>query len=215
MPRSSVFEDGQDGTEMNGIIDDLVGYSFSSRGQYIPPYDNYTTMLNDGPGFFPMLNNSTVHMKRVWADPVGTVYAVGGATTATGQLGQIYLYNFPVGWSQMFQTNMALEDIDGTAPGHIWAVGFNNAIFFYNGTAWTQINHGIPGLNVNFHGVYVRGINDVFVVGDVGTILHYNGFNWVQMTPPPGWAQHFTAIDGFGGMGGQVVAVFLTDERME
>ena len=38
------------------------------------------------------------------------------------------------------------------------------------------------GTTKNLYGVWGTGPNDVFAVGDSGTVLHYNGIAWNTMT---------------------------------
>ena len=36
----------------------------------------------------------------------------------------------------------------------------------------------------SLHGVWVKSPNDVFAVGELGTILYYNGSSWFSMSSP-------------------------------
>jgi hypothetical protein len=68
----------------------------------------------------------------------------------------------------------------GSGPNDVWVVGGSLAthasgLLHWNGTAWSATPSGnTPGLS----GVWVRGLDDAWAVGDKGTTLHWDGTSW-------------------------------------
>ena len=86
-------------------------------------------------------------------------------------------------------------DVYGFGANDVWVVGAGGRILRYNGTTWT--NQRYDGDSVFAHplndweslarNIYLRGVwgsstNDVFAVGDSGTVLHWNGSAWSRMS---------------------------------
>lgn len=72
----------------------------------------------------------------------------------------------------------------GFAVNDFWAVGgvAAEAIWFYNGAAWTQ---SLAGVEENaLYGVHGPATNDVWAVGAVNTIYHWNGAAWAADAAP-------------------------------
>ncbi|RKZ11904.1 hypothetical protein DRQ50_12825, partial [bacterium] len=63
----------------------------------------------------------------------------------------------------------------GSAPNNVWAVG--NGTLHWNGTVWQTIDIGPELLYVTIDG---RSASDIFVGGDAGVILHYDGMAWSE-----------------------------------
>jgi hypothetical protein len=85
-------------------------------------------------------------------------------------------------------------DVYGFGADDVWAVGPTGRILHYNGTAWSGARFdgdsvyaeplGVwenPRRNLYLWGVWGSGPNDVFVAGDSGTVLHWNGEAWSRM----------------------------------
>ncbi len=89
------------------------------------------------------------------------------------------------------ETNLLdLNDVWGVSSGGndtIWAVGNGGEVQKYFGPTdgtgtWNEINTGIT-TNPNLNGVWGAAPNNVFAVGEAGTILHYTGSpTWDNMT---------------------------------
>jgi RHS repeat-associated protein len=77
-------------------------------------------------------------------------------------------------------TTSALEAVWGSSSSNVFAVGRNNTIVHYDGSAWTSMSGATHWL----YGVWGSSPSDVFAVGWAGTIDHYNGSSWTAMSSP-------------------------------
>ncbi|HKP74467.1 MAG TPA: Ig-like domain-containing protein [Longimicrobiaceae bacterium] len=86
-------------------------------------------------------------------------------------------------------------DVYGFGANDVWAVGPSGRILHYDGSAWSgrRFNGdsvyaeplGVwenPSRNLYLWGVWGAAANDVFVAGDSGTVLHWNGAAWSRMS---------------------------------
>ncbi len=77
--------------------------------------------------------------------------------------------------------DVTLQGVLATSPSDVYAGGFDSrggTIFHYDGAALTVM---IEGLNT-IRGFWAAGPDDVYAVGDVGAIVHYNGTGWTAMS---------------------------------
>jgi len=85
-------------------------------------------------------------------------------------------------------------DVYGFGARDVWAVGQDGNILHYDGTAWSGFRYdgasvypqglGVwtnPARNLYLWGVWGAAANDLFVAGDDGTVLHWNGATWSRM----------------------------------
>jgi hypothetical protein len=85
-------------------------------------------------------------------------------------------------------------DVYGFGAGDVWAVGPAGRILRYDGHAWSGERFDgdsvyaeplgvweVPRRNLYLWGVWGPAANDVFVAGDSGTVLHWNGAAWSRM----------------------------------
>jgi hypothetical protein len=86
-------------------------------------------------------------------------------------------------------------DVYGFSASDVYAVGPMGRILHFNGTAWGNTRydgdsifaHPLNDWDPLSRNIYLRGVwgsagNDVFAVGDSGTVLHWNGSAWSKMT---------------------------------
>lgn len=86
-------------------------------------------------------------------------------------------------------------DVYGFSASDVWAVGPSGRIVHYDGRAWSGARFdgdsvyaeplGVwenPPRNVYLRGVWGSAANDLFVAGDSGTVLHWNGAAWSRMS---------------------------------
>ena len=83
-----------------------------------------------------------------------------------------------------------LASVWGAAPDDVWAVGPNGTILHWDGSAWTgsaigpddeYIDLGPGSISIRQHGInalWGSSASDVWAVGDVGRILHWDGSAW-------------------------------------
>ncbi|MFL5542036.1 MAG: Ig-like domain-containing protein [Longimicrobiaceae bacterium] len=85
-------------------------------------------------------------------------------------------------------------DVYGFGADDVWAVGPSGRILHYDGHAWSGARFdgdrvygeplGVwdnPPRNFYLRGVWGSAANDLFVAGDSGTVLHWNGAAWSRM----------------------------------
>lgn len=76
-----------------------------------------------------------------------------------------------------------LRGVYAADPGHVWAVGDNGIILFFNGTGWSRQP---SGTNVSLNSVSGADAGHVWAVGQGRSILFFNGSAWNAQQPPPG-----------------------------
>ncbi|MBP7737006.1 MAG: IPT/TIG domain-containing protein [Spirochaetes bacterium] len=68
-----------------------------------------------------------------------------------------------------------LNGVSALDATHVWAVGDNGTILFFNGTSWSPQD---SGSTCHLHGISARTATDAWAVGFRSTVLHYNGTDW-------------------------------------
>ena len=58
----------------------------------------------------------------------------------------------------------------------------------YDGSGWTPVTIPAPAPLVTLRGVTGGGKHDVWIVGDAGTILYFDGTSWARWTDASGVA---------------------------
>ena len=111
----------------------------------------------------------------------------------------------------------AFNPIWGSGPSDVWAVGYYGGdsastgafgtVAHFDGTTWSPSTlpadaGPIPtGANTyGLHGVWGSGPNDVWIVGDSGTLRHYDGSGWTDFgeSPDGNTAAPLVAVWGSG-----------------
>ena len=111
----------------------------------------------------------------IWGNNDHDVYAAG-------DFGKIYHYN-GLGWTEL-KSGLA-KQVWGiwTSGVHIFAAGnvTNNKtiVYHFDGFTW---EHKELSINAHLWGIWGSSENDVYFVGDSGTIVNYNGQNWISQT---------------------------------
>jgi hypothetical protein len=134
-----------------------------------------------------MTNSNTKRLRDVWGTAADNVIAVG-------EDGTIRKYNGTSWGSMTSNTTLTLQGVWGSSATNVFAVGGakeNQAgsaiIQKYNGAYWSNVytsDTTIP----RFHDVWGTSDNNVYVVGEYGTILHTTngGTDWTVMSVPSG-----------------------------
>jgi hypothetical protein len=101
-------------------------------------------------------------------------------------------------WTGLSSKSITVNGFSGSGPNDVFAVGLvpevagtppanRPRIEHWDGHAWTGMR--LPtGTKGPLHGVWSAGANDVYAVGEAGTILHYDGTEWAALesgTPLP------------------------------
>jgi hypothetical protein len=81
-------------------------------------------------------------------------------------------------------TSNELNSVWQQNTGDVWAVGLNNTIVHFNGTAWSQPITGLAF--AAYTSVFGTASADVWVVGGAGAASHWNGGRWTRTVIPGG-----------------------------
>ena len=93
-----------------------------------------------------------------------------------------------------FQESLAV--VPGSNGQDIWSVGWWGEIYRWDGSAWNYLNStNLLMLN----GVDALTASDAWAVGGIsgateGTLLHWDGANWVNVSPPATGANSYNAV---------------------
>lgn len=161
--------------------------------------------VDGGAGFLAtsgcVKNGACPTVRALWGSAANDLWAVGNVgvtmhadTTAAGG-------GAPT-WKQVdSQSTANLAAIWGAAgpAGAIWAVGDGGTIRrFVSGSArWEKV--ASPTTNT-LHALWGASANDVWAVGELGTVLHYDGTSWTPSSVawPLGTKAHLNGVWGSG-----------------
>ncbi|WP_394839413.1 hypothetical protein LVJ94_21235 [Pendulispora rubella] len=130
-------------------------------------------------------------INAIWGSSTGKIYAVGGGSTAPGI---VYATTGDDAWSQVDNTHGALHAIWGIGDD-IYAVGASIILRSHAGGPFVQQDTTMGGI---FYGVWGSSVDDIYVVGGRGKILHSsNGSVWTEESPSAD-AVDFYSIWGSG-----------------
>lgn len=159
----------------------------------------------EGPRFVPIPLGTTTTLWWVFGLPSGARYAVGEQGTVL----QFSAASAPV--KETTLTDHTLYGIWGADENDLWAVGGQpgkDGVLLHKDTnGWQTVPAPVPF--VAFFKVWGSASDDVFVCGEGGTILHYDGKEWAQQSSglPPSTtlftvagraADDVYAVGGFG-----------------
>jgi hypothetical protein len=113
------------------------------------------------------------------------IRAIAGDVYACGQSSQVYVLRGG-GWQHMDAGLLApgaatLEDIDGTAPDDIYAVGWKGAIRHFDGRKWSIID---SPTNQHFSNVRCVSREEVYLCGNSGSLFRGRGDTWEFIGDP-------------------------------
>lgn len=153
----------------------------------------------------------------IWGSSSSSIFAVGGG-------GQIRRYN-GTSWSPMSSpTTRQLARVAGSGPNDVWAVG-DSVVLHYDGTSWSNVTlNGIgnyyfsrspSGLQSLFQlGLWVRGPKEVYLGGDNGIIVRFDGTEWRELMNGNAYRRRIIAITGGAGGCGIAITEGQTDSPL-
>lgn len=120
-------------------------------------------------------------LTRIIGFSASNIWAVGARGTVLHLDGGV--------WQQMLAgTSTDLQDIWGSGPGSLWAVGgssYSSVLMHYDGSGWLEIS--LPddvGQVKGLYGVWGSSASDIWVVGHEGLILHRTPDGWARISGP-------------------------------
>lgn len=85
-------------------------------------------------------------------------------------------HSTPMLWTVMESgTTEHLNGIWGSASNHIFAVGDNGTILYYDGTSWSTVASPVSG---DINAIWGRSASEIYAVGDSGILIEFNGVEW-------------------------------------
>ncbi|HET6577559.1 MAG TPA: hypothetical protein VFG66_04515 [Gemmatimonadales bacterium] len=127
----------------------------------------------DGASWTPVLQHEGLVPNAVWGSSATNVFTVGFQVdeTPSGEFtvtGVVWHYD-GTAWTPMSLPSAAvLNEVWGTSPTDVFAVGEDGAVLHYDGSAWTVTSPTRSALLA----VWGSSPGDVFAAGAGGTILH-------------------------------------------
>jgi hypothetical protein len=116
--------------------------------------------------------------------PLRAVRDIGGRTYAVGMNRQVYRRDGRNAWTSLDQgarppredrTIVGFEAVDGFAADDLYAVGWDGAIWHYNGAVWTAVD---SPTNLILSSVCCGGDGKVYASGHRGLLLVGHGSHW-------------------------------------
>jgi hypothetical protein len=105
----------------------------------------------------------------VWGSAYNNIYVCGGE--------QIWRYDGSWGVDEQ-SAGWSLEEIHGSGPNDVWAVGPGNDVVHWDGTTWSNVSAG--GSN-DFHAVWAWSGTNAVLLSDHGGVYRYDGADWNEI----------------------------------
>jgi hypothetical protein len=124
--------------------------------------------------------------RGVWGSSAQDVYVVGNGHSIAGVGNPLLIRHYDgTAWTDLSGTvdpshaMGPLNAVWGSDATHVWAVGENGNVIFWNGTLWAPLLSG-AGSSESLRAVWGSGPRDVWVAGSAG-VRHFNGTAWSQI----------------------------------
>lgn len=78
-------------------------------------------------------------------------------------------------------TTQVLQDLWGTSPSNLWAVGKSGTLLRWNGTAWSTAELPATAAKAYLNAIWGSSADDIWVVGKEGTIVRFDGAKWSEV----------------------------------
>ncbi|RME19478.1 MAG: hypothetical protein D6806_18225 [Deltaproteobacteria bacterium] len=171
--------------EHSGTNEDLTGVAFSLSTRTVWAVGSYgTVMKKEGDGPWQQLNiDGNPNLFDVWVGDSAGPAIVGNA-------GNMFLWDGSEFVGISTGTLEELSSVWGTAADNLWAVGRNNTVIHYfddgSGSGPKAINMNLSIHPPFYPPVYLRSVwgiskGDVWISGDKGTLLHWDGTDLKQV----------------------------------
>ncbi len=171
------------GTEAN-----LRGLHGTGPGHVVAVGEGGTILEYDGSSWSSVASGTGADLRDVWCAGPADVHAVGD---------WVILHHDGTGWTRSKEGGFSLYGVWGCA-GDLLAVGYDGQIWSLEGGAWSKDRGGIgfDTITATLRDLWGSGPNDVFTVGNGGTIAHFDGNRWSRMAS--GTMEDLQAVFGSG-----------------
>jgi len=174
MGGSILHYDGVDWTpQASGTSKDLLAvWGSSSRDVFVT--GNGLILHYDGVAWSTLVTAPETDFVALWGDSPGSIFALGrGPYLTPGN--RAYRYD-GAAWNLM-EGEVPGFCLWGSSPVNVYAVGAGAyGAYHYDGHSWSQqypVNRGYSNLAVGG-----TSSSNVFIVGNLGSVLHYDGSAW-------------------------------------
>jgi len=152
----------------------------------------------DGRSWMPEHSYGGGFLNGVWAASRNDVYVVWSSGDG-GRTGEVLHFDGR-DWRRVASAPAALQSVWGTSGSDVYAVGRQETILHYDGSAWSTYS---TGRREWLEGIWGSSSHDVFVAGLLDSILHYDGARWTrQYTGAPSlglWGSSSQDVFAVGG----------------
>ena len=141
--------------------------------------------LYDGSRWQRLSSGTTTDINDVWGaiNPVTgkeEVYCAVTSFITTGDRKILKITDHTTVDSLQWDSQLAVSSVWTNHGYPLYACG--DGLFVNNGAGWRQVS---PGINDYMNAVRGTGVNDIFVVGVNGHIMHWNGLSWQMLHSLP------------------------------
>lgn len=173
-------------------LHDLGGALLSVWAEPGPTPAVYAVGADDGTGplFLRKGGEGWVRVPIASSGTLWWVNGVGDFVYAAGTGGRVIRYDPLTGGVEDLSTgvDVTLYGVWGASTGEVFAVGGNvdgsqprTALFRHDGQQWTSVMQPPEANNRTLFKVWGTAANDVWVCGQAGLLLHYDGESWTTV----------------------------------
>jgi hypothetical protein len=149
-----------------------------SRSDVFAVGESGTILHYDGTHWNTMPSPTALTLQSVWGTSGADVYAVGGASASTTATGSVIIHYDGRQWTTQEEliTPPRFHDAWGTGDT-VFVAGESGSIFSSNngGADWVSMNSRTVE---TLRGLWGTSAENIYAVGDYGTILRYDGSAW-------------------------------------
>lgn len=160
--------------DMNGLLDGSINKIWGSNSNNLLIIGNSGTIVHHKNNVWQKIESGTqIRLTDIWGLSENDIYIVGADMST---LDNVVLHYDGTTWNHLPTDQNRKVGVWGTAPDHLFFTG--DGVRTYDGEDYHQINW--PSNIPHIFSQAVRGsaANNVFVAGDFGLVLHFNGATW-------------------------------------
>ena len=175
--------DGSSWEEMDsGTTEYLMGVWGTSATNVYAVGDNGLILHYDGTEWTKTYVGVDV-LNSISGNSEDNIYAVGGEGPYPSNA--VILHYDGNSWTKIYQGSNAFRGVCVTPEGNVYVARVFGGIRYWDGVSWKESGYGS-----NNYGIWGSAGNDVYVVGQWGTVIHFNGSNWSYLSGQGSYARH-------------------------